>query len=449
MPIPPTPNPKRAAVAGLFGRNKDSRSFPILDFYVIDDDDERCRREQARLASQKQKEEEEERQRLAEEEAEFRRQEEKRLAEINDTRPRTQDSAGKIIWVIEQDPEELPNIHEFFDTGFATTPNDDLPEIARLSNLPIKRPPLPDAKVEKKEPKKGHKRFMTKSATGLGRTSKLTEEFSDGFYRHEYMQPPLTETMQMRSGVLMECMGVRKSAPAARNDDGRMSRAQYLNMIRRRDQGSSDAGGSISDAGSTDTARRKFSKTRPQSAPVLRPDAAVSMSIPIAPKVVKQTSKDLKEASNAAKDASATAQGDDEDAETPVALANAPCPPSRVPLFMGRTWHPEANQKAPPAPAARLRNKDRSLGGDAQPRNRGTFIGSVNTYNGRSGPIQPPLGAVMGHGLMQIVSQRNEFYFPHFPPSPGHASMAPSSQPSAQIRTSSEPVPASRGHSKR
>mmetsp|Transcript_45689 Transcript_45689/g.72270 ORF Transcript_45689/g.72270 Transcript_45689/m.72270 type:complete len:592 (+) Transcript_45689:115-1890(+) len=427
----------KRVVGSLHYGKRDDRAFSIPDLNVIDEDDEKVRREQARQANQKLKEEELKKQRILEEEAEVRRQEEKRLAEVQDRRPRTYDSAGRIIWIQEQNPEELPTFHECFDIDVETSPNDRLKEIPLMSNLPVKRPLL-DAKAEKKDAKKGFERRLTKkaSSTLLRRSSRTkTDDFTDGFYRHECMQPPVTETMKMRSGVLLECMGIKKSAPLAHKVGQRMSRTEYLNLIRRRDQGDSSVVESISDAGSTDTTHRKSSKVRPQSAPAISKNAGMSISMRLS--------------SNDEKDASAAAPCNEEDAESLVALAyHPPCPPSRTPLFMG-TIHPEMNQKAPPAPFIRLRNKERSLTGDAQPRNRGTFIGSVNTQSGRIGPIQPVLGAVMGHGLLRSVSKRDDFYFPHFPASPGHTSAAQSSPPSARIRTSSEPISASRSHARR
>merc|ERR1719401_407670 len=94
---------------------------------------------------------ENERLRLLEEEAEKRRKEAKLLQELQDTRPRTYDSAGKIIWIQEPDPEELPDIHACFDVDVETSPNDHLDVIPPVSSLPVKRPPLPDANAGKKE----------------------------------------------------------------------------------------------------------------------------------------------------------------------------------------------------------------------------------------------------------------------------------------------------------
>lgn len=415
---------------GLFGKVKDDRAFPIPDVNVVDEDDERVRREQARQASQKLKEAEMEKQRLLEEEAEAQRQEEKRRVEVQDKRLRTYDSAGKVIWIHEPDPEELPNIQEYFDIDVETSPNDNLAEIPLMSSLPVKRPVIADAKLDKKDPRKSLNRSSSRRFTQTRRSrATRTEDFTDGFYRHENMQPPVTSTMKMQGGVVLECMGVKKGAPLPPKVGQRMSRTQYLNMVRRRDEEGTSVGDSVSDAGSTASGQRKSSKVRPQSAPVVSKKFGLSTSTPLA--------------SKGSKDFMSNAQGEEEYVETVTFAQPPPSPPARVPLFMG-TIHPEMNQKAPPAPWIGLRNKDRSLTGDAQPRNRGIFIGSVNTQNGRTGPIQPPLGAVMGHGLLHSVSQRDAFYFPHFPASPGHTSAVPSSPPSARIRTSSEPVLAGR-----
>merc|ERR1719161_2728534 len=75
----------------------------------------------------------------------------------------------------------------------------------------------------------------------------------------------------------------------------------------------------------------------------------------------------------------------------------------------------EDNSKAPPAPAWSVRNNGRALKMDARPpRFHVSPLGACL----RSGPIQPPLGATMGHGLMKNGSLKDDFYFPAGLPSP-------------------------------
>jgi hypothetical protein len=98
-------------------------------------------------------------------------------------------------------------------------------------------------------------------------------------------------------------------------------------------------------------------------------------------------------------------------------------------VFVGGS--PEDNQKAPPAPAWSIRNSGRALKADARPpRFHVSPLGAV----ARCGPIQPPLGATMGHGLMRDGSAKSNYFFPSSLPSP--TSGVPSSPASGRAPSS-------------
>merc|ERR1719247_177380 len=55
-------------------------------------------------------------------------------------------------------------------------------------------------------------------------------EFTDGFYKPEYMQPPIVDTMKVKAGVKLNCAGQQKHGPSAQRDAQRMRRQDYIRL---------------------------------------------------------------------------------------------------------------------------------------------------------------------------------------------------------------------------
>jgi hypothetical protein len=386
---------------------RDARAFPIRDEWVLDEDDDRLRLAKAREDQNSLRRAEEERLMQLEEEAEVAAEERRRQIDEQDTRPRTYDRDGRIIWIKEPNPEDMPNTQELFDVELQSSPNDAKEIVPSWTTLPVKKQPpqLPNEDSAEKDPKKKRPTWLRKKTI-----RKLTDgegKFTDGFYKPDHMQPPLIDTMKVTPGVILTCMGQQKYGTESStevNRDRRMTRKEYIRMAYQREQASRSASGGTSvDGDSRDPSKGTSpaaKSQRPSSAPGGRSRSKMERGTSNPDGNGPGYNVDGMAANRAGSKSSS------KDVQVQVVM--------RKPLvFVG--GGEEQNTREPPAPSWSVRNNGRALKGDARPpRFHVSPLGACL----RQGPVQPPLGATMGHGLMRSSSTKTDFYFPSGLPSP-------------------------------
>merc|ERR1719408_102224 len=124
------------------------------------------------------------------------------MMDAQDTRPRTYDKDGRIIWIQEPDPDLLPHVQTHLDVDVETKENDFAATVPNYAQLPYKKPP-PLLKEEREDGDAKSPKNKKKPKA----KSKKDESFTDTFYKPDYMQPPLIQTMKVRPGVVLACMG--------------------------------------------------------------------------------------------------------------------------------------------------------------------------------------------------------------------------------------------------
>lgn len=408
---------------------RDHRAWNIREDFVPDEDEDKYRAAKVRDDRMRMQLAEEERQRQLDEEAAEAAEERRRNADAMDTRPRTYDADGQIIWIREPDPESLPPATTIFDIDIEAKENDLRVSVPNWMSLPAKKqpPPLKEDSTHV-SPKSSRKGLWSKRSQRL---KKDQDDFTDTFYKPDYMQPPVINTMKVESGVVLACMGQTK--PGSREQRGnRMTRREYLQrtkfLVDADDKAKSDG-----DEGSSTSKLEGTQKTeRPASAPGIMSGSEA--------KGQKGKSPDPMDLYSYVSSQVAAETAKSEVKE----MAQQAGPRQPLMFFAGST---EDNSKAPKVPAWSVRNNAscRALKIDARPpRFHKPNLGACL----RDGPIQPPLGATMGHGLLKT---KESYYFPTGTPSAGGAdpsspqSSKPPATPGSLPRPGSAPA-LRRGH---
>jgi len=408
-----------SAPAGI-GKMRDPRAWSVRD-ESWDAEDEQNRVEEDALRIGQAKDEarklyaaEVERMRLLEEEAAAAEVERKRLADELDTRPRTYDKDGKIIWVFEPNPEDLPMVQEYFEIDVQSKAEDFKETVTNYHNLQKHKRWMP-ATTKEINPMLDKRRSMMKRETTFGKdgtrprtkTEGELEKFPDTFYKPDTMQPPVTQTMRVQPGVVLHCAGQQKLGAA--HPKRTMTRKEYIRLAERHAALARPASASASIGNSSTVpdlaesattgagaAARNGSKARPSSAPGGRKSHAAEVP-------------DIFEGAFGAPDPNANAFEAHRRGPKPI-------------VFVGGDY--EKNTKAPQAPSWNVRNNGRALKGDARPpRFHVSPLGACL----RTGPVQPPIGATMGHGLMRNGAGKDAYYFPSGMPSPVSGPPSPTS----------------------
>jgi len=385
---------------------RDHRAWVIRDEWVADKDEDDLRLAKVNDDKMRVRLAEEERQLKLEEEAAVAAEERRRNADALDTRPRNYELDGRIIWIQEPDPDLLPHVQAIPEIDIETKENDFRATVLNLKQLPHKKPPPPSPSKEELE-MTGDSAKSPKNKRKKDRKTKEVQTFTDTFYKPDYMQPPVIETMKVRPGVVLACMGSMKGGPGD-NHGRRMTRREYIQRTIGERPASADATGSKKDAdgGLADSAGQR---ARPQTAP----GGGSSTG--------ELTSK-------------ADGAGAKGDVDLSTMVQSQAGPSAAKPLvFVGGGQ--EENSKAPVAPSWSIRNNGRALEmGARPPRFHVSPLGACL----RSGPVQPPLGATMGHGLLRNGSLKDDYYFPSGMPSPMAASGPPT--PASGRRPASAPM---------
>jgi len=282
------------------------------------------------------------------------------------------------------------------------------------------------------------------------------EVFSDYFQKLKYQQPPIIETIECQPGVRLECQGKVKTGPPSSD---RMTRAQYLEKFgqgdrskKTKDHEDGSRPSSLVGSPKSPFARNSIAvaapvaKGRPASAAESRASVGASprsqpgshkqtvhtlaslgldsTSLPVqAPRLEVEAVETLGVTEGAASGGGAMALR---------VVKMVQRPQSAIPALQpDGDSDTDANGKAPLAPSLKTRGrKDQSLGVARawQPRQRQPLLGAPICFP--HGPVQPPLGAVMGHGMIHDAERNLNFYFP------GDANV-PRSMSDSQLRASS------------
>lgn len=243
--------------------------------------------------------------------------------------------------------------------------------------------------------------------------------------------------MQLQRGVVLECSGRTTAGPKAGGVGNRMAWREYISLCKRKEDNASEKTGANERHGSVPTSPQAASTTaRSRTASEVSQNMSPAQSR--RPRSAPQTSQGTSHASQRPACPSSPASTNPKVATAAAAAATAAvvvCAQSWAPGVTPSLVRPSSAQSGPitqnspaqPAPgllASRsaanavasfgvLRNQPRL------PRQKVIGIGG----HGCSGsPVQPPLGATMGHGLLpaedaniKFAVMKGEFYFPSKP----------------------------------
>lgn len=372
----PSRSKKKGAQGPANANEKPSRITPIQEHFVLDDEEEKLREAKAEVEAQRRQAEARKR-----EEAKLEEEELRKLAALHEEmakRPFTFDLEGNIMWIEEQNYDKLPKVQEQFAYHLGREKH------AKLEQAGAETAAVGKTKRSKKD--KGSK--------------KPESDFNDTFTKLQNEQPPIIDTMNVRSGVSLVSLGKTKTGPPHMRDAGQMSRKEYRVLAEREMDVQGDSL-EVTNNQSQESASNPAAAAR--GSQVLSRDGP-SGSLP---------------SLGALGDQKASQQGG-----TPQASgrglprgAGSKEPPSSGMNKSTAQSDSEVEKrihKQPRAPAFGVRNKKHDaighLGG--LPRYHKTGLGCPYGYSA----AQPPLGATMGHGLMRTASARNAFYFPSSTP---------------------------------
>lgn len=204
------------------GKDEDDRRTKIA-IPVVREDEEEARCRELKLVEERQAKDEKYRQ-----EEEVRLKEEKKLKqklllEEMDKRPHTFDSDGNLMWITAPNIPKLPKTTQEFP--FKCT---DVASAAEIKEV--------DPKEEKKKDSRSSRSNRPKSRTGKSpkispKAKARPNQFTDTFTRLTSEQPPIIDTMQCTSGVMLGSEGRIKKGPAAADPSNQMSRSSYEAIV--------------------------------------------------------------------------------------------------------------------------------------------------------------------------------------------------------------------------
>lgn len=372
-----------------------SRSSPIQMDYAFDEEEERLRDQKSQEEARKKDKEKKGK------EAEKAKDEERKKVQVMHEemarRLHTFDCDGNIIWVEEPKVDKLPKAQEVFPYSVKKDPRqkaNDLDSTAKSA----KEPSSP-ANTKGRSGRTG----------GRGNTRTEQKEFTDDFCKLQYGQPPITETMSMQSGVILEALGKRLAGvDQSGNPERQMSRKEYVQLAERELASEGQfRGGSTMEGGKTPTnlaaggGDGEGAEGEPNLDASAMPGAiglaaAQAGAMPSGGGALSGTLPPL----NGTKRGLGGTQGKKGGGGGGPNAPNAPGP----------------TQMAPPAPnpSTRAYKKFAAVGHlPVPPRYHAPSLGGPSGF----GSAQPPLGATMGHGLMRHGSVDESYFFPPKDPS--------------------------------
>lgn len=384
-------------------REKDKQDNPrttaILEEVSLDEEEERLREAKAREEAKKRDTE-------AKAKAFEKQQEEEAkttalLHEQMDQRQHTFDSEGNIIWVEDLRLDKLPKTQEVVQFGVKW-------DGKKSQGLDSTQDAFNRSKAQAKGKARRKPRY-DRSSINEGQEM----NFTDGFSKLQYGQPPILETMDVKAGVTLLALGKEKKGPPPDNPNRQMSRRDYVAQAEREVA----LGASFMSEGDG------------QPDAPLDSDAPVQAATAAAP--AEASGGEVGGGSGALVSGGLLPELDVGRNISPAAAA------AQIPGTRGRmavqSHNPLAEnqrsqtlpgkriQKAPTAPSRMSRSKMYSSVGHLGRPPR-LHVAPLGGSYGIGAP-QPPLGATMGHGLHRHANTKESFYFPS--PHPDHLAIPP------------------------
>lgn len=412
----------------------ETRATPIQEEVAIDEWEEQLR--DAKVQEEAKKREKEKKARETEKTREEERRKVQERHEEMSQRAHTFDTEGNIIWVEEIKLDRLPRVQEAF--GYAVkkdpkpraAPLEDTMRSTMTTGSAKEPPPVKDAAAAQKGSRRGRGQ---RGAGRFDRTSRAEHgepEFTDGFSKLQHGQPPILETMIVRSGVVLEAMGKKKAGSEAAMDRHVMSRREYTVLAERElavdyRGGGAVGSGAVDDrakAGAAGAVQGLLDEQGGYPTPLTSPAAAAAA---MARSLGGSTA--VPQAGPGAPSAGVGATtGGGTGLLPPLRGAGAGGAGGGAGAGHagrsagvggrggGRDLDGDKVQRAPPAPPPALRHmgkKFEAMGAIAfqrAPRYHVPQLGGATGY----GAAQPPLGATMGHGLVRHGSLKEDYFFP-------------------------------------
>lgn len=368
------------------GRDKqsESRSFDLKEDLQLDDEEEKLR--DARQQEEAKRRDRENKVRMNEKAKEVEQQRVQALHEEMSRRLHTFDSEGGLIWVEDLKLDRLPKVQEVVPYYVKRDPR------AKGADNDATSGKGKDSPAGKKAAsQRGRKRF--------DRSSKKMDEddFPDGFSKLQHGQPPILETMVVKSGVVLDVYGKSKAGPAVAPQGCGMSRKEYVALTEKEvayeaqfasmsDPSGEHAGESGSPHGGPPGTAGSVSRSLDGGHAGSSAEGGDGTLPPIPGATANTRSRGGTSGGSRGGTASGAMPGDEKKNKSEV-------------------------QMAPPAPSMNVRAKKmQAIGHLGQPpRLHVAPLGGPYGY----GVAQPPLGATMGHGLVRHGSCKESYFFPH------------------------------------
>lgn len=404
-------------------RQRDPRAIPLAQHHQVSDPEEdRLRHEKFAADFAKKKEAaRQEALRIEEEQEELRRQQE--LERIAQEGPATFDSSGRVIYIHSPNIANLPNVQEEMMFEITTEPTDE----AAAAALATASVHTQNSSAQQQQVPSQRRASKSKSGKAAGSTPlrKAFVECRDGYTQPDGFQPSPLETVEVSAGVVLEARGRKKTGPPLRRpgEDDRMSfkefrRWQAVETIRGEATRSipsalasrwpKDMSGNVSPshvAWREQESEQCLESTHrdAQGSPLSGAGTAVhSASAPhLASKTTQAATAAATLRERGPQELETSSEVTQMDAES-LSAANdgEDC--------VGARTSPKA-----PARSTRLKTSSASVGHlPRPPRAHVAPLGSVKRGGPAGGPVQPPLGATMGHGICRGLSLQDAFYFP-------------------------------------
>lgn len=447
-------------------RRIDPRAFQIAEEFATDEAEDELRLLKTKKDALRRKQESiEKERRMMEHEDQTRK--EREAQEESQRPPCNVDDLGHVVWAEEQRPELLPEAITVCEHSLRRRPNTQSKPGSKDRRLPSRGVPERPSSSPASS-KAGSRGTLARQKAGPLRPDKKSG-FTDGCCRAEYMQPPISETMSVQPGVTLECWGIRR----AQVQESRkcMTRREYCALVDeeaeriakehgRRPAESRPDTPSPGDLG-TKSANVEANLVTGEKPPatkaadehaagrhpyVIIKDELLGASRPAtAPAPLSSPMNSAGRPAPLSSPTNNAAPGRPAPLSTP-SNGGAPISGSTtggsvpgvfpkgwedtagasVPGFFPQGWeastptrpprsasHGGRVQTAPSAPSWHIRAKQNevSLGRMRPPRYHVSQLGGSQLV----GPAQPPLGATMGHGLLQNGSLKDGFFFPMAP----------------------------------
>lgn len=392
-----------------------------------DEDDEEKRLRDAKSQEEVRRRERAKRAREAEQQLEDEAKKVEALHEEMSRRPHTFDTEGNIIWV--EEFKAYPKVQEI--AGYSVKKD---PKAKAMEERGGKLDSSASASGKQDSSANKDDTVATKSSSrrnpGGGGKPKVRVaqdlEFTDGYSKLQYGQPPILDTMNVQQGVVIEAGGKKKSGIPDNHERSVMSRKEY-NQLAEQEM----ASGGYPGAGMSSHATEATQPSNTAAATAAAADGAGRQASQGkgdgGPAAAAAAGKGAAAAATTAAPAGGGVApgGGAAGVSAPSAGGAHKLPPLNGAASQGRAATSKAKdkskddpdappmQRAPPAPPRETRHMGQkmalgSLAFQRAPRYHHPALGGSTGM----GPPPPPLGATMGHGLVRHGSLKEDYFFP-------------------------------------